>query len=124
MSLDMETITDAKRHFDNEIFALRRDARIIRKLNANELTVDKWNPIQDILQRTADLESPRTHVHRLVESQREETLWHNLNEVIRAKANLALMTPDPVVNDQLDRSISKLEQVFDHEFSEASDSTE
>ena len=123
MSLDMDTITHAKRQFDNEVNAIRRDARAIRSLNVENMQVDKWNPIQDIIHRTSELESAGD-VYRLVKAQHDEKLWHNLNEVIRSRANLTLFTPDPVVNDQLDRSIRKLEEVFEHEFSEASDGSE
>ena len=120
--MEEATLTNAKRHFDSQLYALRRDARIIRTLNANDLTVEKWNPIQDILTRTVQLETPQAAVHPLV--GRDDALWHNLNAVIRAKANLTLLTPDPAVNDQLERSISQLQHVFDAEFSEASEASD
>ena len=115
-----DTMSHAKHQFDNELFSLRRDAQEIRTLNAHGRHVEKWTAVRDILHRTGDLEGAaavRAVVH-------DEHLWHNLNEVIRSKANLALITTDPAINDQLDSSIRKLEQVFDHEFSEASDHTE
>eukprot|EP00977_Amphora_coffeiformis_P009694 scaffold2230_cov187-Amphora_coffeaeformis.AAC.14 len=123
MFTDIDTITNAKRLFDDEVFNLRKDAREIRYLHAyGRNPAEKRNAVYDILQRTHELE--RGDIGATVMSTHDEHLWHNLNEVIRSKANLTLLTNDPTVNDQLDGSIRKLEEVFEHEFSEASDHTE
>ena len=126
MFTDIDTITHAKRLFDEEVFSLKRDAREIRYLNAyGRNLAEKRDAVYDILHRTHGMEDPsRVDILATVAAARDEGLWHNLNEVIRSKANLALVTTDPGVNDQLDDSIRKLERVFEHDFIEASDHTE
>lgn len=126
MFLDLRTIDLAMRQFQKEVQELRKAAQDIREMTSPDRNqAEKWDAVRDILERTRKLEQPDDSgaIGLLVESQGEKKLWHNLNEVIRSRANLALMTYDDHVCDQLDRSIAKLEEIFNQEVYEASESS-